>query len=383
MKKYIILILFIIFNIYNTYCNNLIKIYTKQNLDKSGSIVYAENKNEIPYTIYIELNNTDNIKTSITLPSSFVIPPNTKDYKLFKVSPKDPYVKYSFSYTYLFSPGDFKNVENDSSFIYTLPYEHGTKHLVSSGYNGPTHKNELYYSIDFEMDIGTKICAARSGIVIDVKEDSNKGGYGKEFEGEGNYITIYHEDGSHAIYAHLKKEGAIVDIGDRVKQGDVIGYSGNTGYSSGPHLHFAVMVPTKNGIATTIPVKFLNYDGNTISLSEGKSYYSTHPDKPEFDINKDKIKNENYDDYIKNIPVNNKIEFRNEKFNKTSIVIFAANGFDEEKTITVDFTLKNLIPSKKLPVTINIPKRTELFLIILDLEKENESWEYRIKYLID
>lgn len=66
-------------------------------------------------------------------------------------------------------------IKDDTSFIYQLPYEAGKTHLLVQGYfSRYTHKNRA--ALDFKMKKGTKICAARAGVVIRVKEDGKKGG---------------------------------------------------------------------------------------------------------------------------------------------------------------------------------------------------------------
>jgi murein DD-endopeptidase MepM/ murein hydrolase activator NlpD len=137
----------------------------------------------------------------------------------------------------------------DTSFIYSLPYISGKRCLLIQAYNSKmSHAGEL--SLDFKMKVGTEICAARGGIVEAIKEDSEKGGLKNEFMNDGNYIIIRHYDGSVAMYWHLKKEGVLVNAGDSVKQGQHIGYSGNTGYSAFPHLHFQVQDNNGNDIPT-------------------------------------------------------------------------------------------------------------------------------------
>ena len=88
--------------------------------------------------------------------------------------------------------------------------------------------------------------AARDGIVIAIKEDSNKGCKSRKCQSLANYLLIYHDDGTFGSYVHLKKNGAKVKEGDKVKAGDIVGLSGNTGWSSGPHLHFEVYIPEMN-----------------------------------------------------------------------------------------------------------------------------------------
>lgn len=131
-------------------------------------------------------------------------------------------------------------VTNDTSFVYSLPYKAGEKYPFVQGANSKfSHKAEL--SFDFQMKIGTGICAVRDGIVIATKSDSNKGGLKDEFLNDGNHVVIKHKDGSVAQYWHLKQNGVLVTVGDAVSKGQLIGYSGNTGYTAFPHLHFQLL----------------------------------------------------------------------------------------------------------------------------------------------
>ena len=117
------------------------------------------------------------------------------------------------------------------------------------------------------MQKGSKICAARAGVVTEIKKDSDVGGLKDEYLSQGNHIIITHTDGSTAMYWHLKKDGVLVNVGDSVIQGQHIGYSGNTGYSAFPHLHFQVY--DNNG--TNIATRFLTKKGIRY-LRPGKYY---------------------------------------------------------------------------------------------------------------
>jgi murein DD-endopeptidase MepM/ murein hydrolase activator NlpD len=128
----------------------------------------------------------------------------------------------------------------NNSYVYWLPYAEGEKYLFVQGANsGFSHKNEL--SFDFKMAKGSKVCASRAGVVVAAKSDSNKGGLKSEFLDDGNHIIIQHSDGSSAQYWHLELNGVLVKVGDTVSKGQLIGYSGNTGYTAFPHLHFQVI----------------------------------------------------------------------------------------------------------------------------------------------
>lgn len=157
---------------------------------------------------------------------------------------------------------------DDSSYIYALPYTTGKRFLFIQGANSKmSHQNELAF--DFKMKVGSRVCAARGGVVITTKEDSDKGGLKPAFLNDGNHIIIRHEDGSSAYYWHLKKDGVIVHAGDTVKQGQIIGYSGNTGYSAFPHLHFQVV----NANGKEILPRFKTKKG-AIYLRPGRWYKS-------------------------------------------------------------------------------------------------------------
>lgn len=130
-------------------------------------------------------------------------------------------------------------ITEDTSFIYRLPYENGRSHLMVQGYfSRLSHKNRA--ALDFKMKRGTAIVAARAGVVIRIKQDGKKGGWNKKYRPEGNVIVIQHADSSRAGYWHLQFNGVLVKPGDTVQQGQLIGYSGKTGYTLFPHLHFIV-----------------------------------------------------------------------------------------------------------------------------------------------
>jgi murein DD-endopeptidase MepM/ murein hydrolase activator NlpD len=136
------------------------------------------------------------------------------------------------------------------SHAYCLPYPIKEKHRVIQGYEGRfSHRSEWSrYAIDFAMNIGDSICAARSGLVCWVVEHNNEGGRDRSYLSKANTVIVYHEDGTFAHYAHLCQDGALVEVGDTVKQGQVIALSGNTGFTTRPHLHFVVRKSTLDGL---------------------------------------------------------------------------------------------------------------------------------------
>jgi murein DD-endopeptidase MepM/ murein hydrolase activator NlpD len=151
-------------------------------------------------------------------------------------------------------------IKEDTSFVYQLPYEENKTHLLVQGYfSHYTHKNRA--ALDFKMKKGTKICAARAGVVIRIKEDGKKGGGNIEYRSDGNYIVIQHDDSSRTGYWHLKYNSVFVNVGDSVQRGQVIGLSGKTGYTYFPHLHFIVWRFDKNGQWKQIGTRFQTNKG--------------------------------------------------------------------------------------------------------------------------
>jgi len=168
----------------------------------------------------------------------------------------------SFSQTSDYSIRDLKAGKfiADSSPVYLLPFEKGKKVFLIQAYESKmSHKGER--ALDFKVKKGTKICAARDGVVIAARRDSDKGGLKPENLSDGNHVSIQHKDGSVAHYWHLKKDGVEVNVGDTVSAGQLIGESGNTGYSAFPHLHFEVAGNDANGNYMQLATRFKTKKG--------------------------------------------------------------------------------------------------------------------------
>ena len=122
---------------------------------------------------------------------------------------------------------------NDTEFAWPVPgyYKVNTTYRYSSG---KIHSSRYSYNgnpcgIDISVPEGTKVHAVASGTVV---QKINRGA-----ESFGKWIEIRHSDGTCSVYAHLSNFD-MVSVGQHVNKGDVIALSGNTGNSTGPHLHF-------------------------------------------------------------------------------------------------------------------------------------------------
>ncbi len=116
----------------------------------------------------------------------------------------------------------------------------------------------------------TTVYAARGGGVIDVAHSNFRGGddFGK-FGAQANLVKIVHDDGSIALYAHLSWDSIRVRPGQRVERGEAIAASGNTGFSTGPHLHF-VVVRNAGLRSESVPVSFSAAAGQTVTPRTGE-----------------------------------------------------------------------------------------------------------------
>jgi murein DD-endopeptidase MepM/ murein hydrolase activator NlpD len=150
---------------------------------------------------------------------------------------------------------------HDTAYVYSLPYARGTSHRVWQGYHSFfSHWGNL--ALDFKMKPGTVIHAARGGVVAGIKDGFKAGGVGRRYAGKENAIVIRHSDSSYAHYLHIKNRGALVRLGDTIKQGQPIAISGNTGFSAFPHLHFEVTC-SPHKATNEIPVRFYTRKGAT------------------------------------------------------------------------------------------------------------------------
>lgn len=132
-------------------------------------------------------------------------------------------------------------MKNKTKNKYTYPVSVSDRIRIT--YNeSPAHVGNLVNSVDFICEEGTEIRAAADGVVVDLKSDSEIGGSEKELEPLGNFIELRHKNEEYSEYEHFKKDGLIAKVGDNIKKGQIIGYSGATGWLAhlGPHLHFMV-----------------------------------------------------------------------------------------------------------------------------------------------
>lgn len=130
---------------------------------------------------------------------------------------------------------------HDDSVQYLLPFDTNKRLYCCQGFNGEfSHQGEMQYAVDWKAKIGTDILAARGGLVTRLRDRSTESGPLPTFKDKANFLSITHDDHTVGEYLHLKASGVLVKLGERVEAGQKVAVSGNTGWSSTPHIHFHV-----------------------------------------------------------------------------------------------------------------------------------------------
>ncbi len=346
-----------------------------------GYRFFVRNPDVFPRSFRVSFSKLKNMASDKRLPFQAVVSSKVDAMPIFDLNTIDSRKSYGCSFLYSHVIGDFNIAHHDDTAVYWLPFQHGTKRRIGQGYRGGFSHFEpgKEFAVDFEMPVGTPVMAARAGIVVDTKEDSDQGGGSKSYEKQGNYIIILHSDGSVAQYVHLKKDGITVKIGARVKAGDQIGLSGKTGHTTGPHLHFQVGLPTSSGEVKTLATRFYGHTAKPVSLVVDQYYYAFHPGKPLFKavFGRD-ITNATYENYRKTIARGDKIASRTEKIDGT-MVLFVRNEYPVAKDVGVNLLkLENLVISKDVPVVLAVEPLTERFVLFMRQKEPGKSFSYRV-----
>ena len=245
-----------------------IKVTTER--EGEATHFYVQNNELCEITMTFEMSLL-NLKANTTLPCTMTFPPH-KTTEAFILSPIESEAKWEYSYTNYYKLGSHC-AKHDDSYVYQLPYAAGSTFRVTQGYNGRfSHTGSNKYATDWKMPEGTPVLAARDGTVVKIKDDSKTGGSNIKYDPYNNYVLIRHNDGTLAHYCHLQKGGCRVRPGQLVKAGDLLAHSGNTGFSSGPHLHFCVYKTRSGRERQSIPVQFKTADEKAITLQTGRNY---------------------------------------------------------------------------------------------------------------
>ncbi|QOY64089.1 M23 family metallopeptidase [Lysobacter sp. H21R4] len=217
-----------------------------------GYHAWADNPLPGPIEVRLRYRQRHNTVASPALPARATVPAlDSTVVAVFRAT--DPARAVDFDLILDSVPGNPSAQPRDVTYV--LPLAKDTPVVIDQGFAGSfSHDDdENRYAIDFAVPVGTAVLAARDGVVMQVLDryldvtNSNASQHRGTVPADtllrnANLIRVLHDDGTMAVYAHLQRGGAVVAQGQPVRTGQHIGWSGNSGFSTAPHLHFAVQV---------------------------------------------------------------------------------------------------------------------------------------------
>lgn len=221
-----------------------------------------------PIEVLMNFDQQANIVSEPPLPGTVVIP-GMQHSLVLRVQPLDERQSWSYRWNYRYIPGD-PRASPDPDAVYRLPFDERLAVRIDQAFGGKySHSDEhSFHAVDLSMDLGTPVLAARSGVVMSVEADFHGAGTDiSKYGDRANHIRIVHPDGTMAVYAHLELESVMVAVGDRVQAGETMARSGNTGFSTGPHLHFVIQ-RNSGGRLVSVPFQF-TIDGKRVTPAAG------------------------------------------------------------------------------------------------------------------
>jgi hypothetical protein len=197
---------------------------------------FATNSCHVPIFVELSFPKLRNLASSESLPVHGSLPPHSRR-KLLSLKPIDQYKAWSYeSSTSVFFGNSAPHPDPD--YLYSFPFAGLQPRRLVQGVGGEaTHQGLHHYSFDFVID------------------GFPAGGFHEKYKNRGNEVVVLHADGTIGLYGHLSA-GVPVQEGTRVEVGEVLGLSGNSGYSMGPHLHFEVGVQRQGAESQSIAIRF-------------------------------------------------------------------------------------------------------------------------------
>lgn len=227
--------------------DSVVKLETLRS--ETGDTLKVRNELHAPVQIELSLRDLDNVVGAPAAPINWVLPPRS-DIRLLSLVPRDPARPMRYKPRLRSVLGDPR--AQPAVQVYDLPWRGGPFRLTQGAngrYSHFTAKGR--YAQDIAMPEGTPIVAARSGMVVKVENQQS----GRGNNPSGNFVRVLHDDGTMGVYLHLQRGSVVVREGQHVAHGALLARSGNTGNSTGPHLHFVVQRNT--GLALeSIPFDF-------------------------------------------------------------------------------------------------------------------------------
>ena len=216
----------------------------------------------------------ENLQPDREIPPAHIVAPHSR-LEIVRVAPRKRLGRFRFRYEHSAIAGDVL-MSPDQDYPYRLPFRKGVRARIGQAPGGSpiTHTApHNRHAVDFGVPQGTLVTAARAGTVIEVKDGFTEGRPDPALGDRANRVVVIHSDRSVGYYLHLAPQRIRVRPGQEVRAGDALAHSGNTGYSSGPHLHFdvrrAVIGPDGAATHQSVPINFRDAAGRRIALEQG------------------------------------------------------------------------------------------------------------------
>lgn len=234
----------------------------------AGVSFTVANPSPAPIRVRVRFSDLENVEPSPAVRGDVRVAPGERR-EVAALRRGDAARPWAYRFRWRFWLGD-RGARHDPAARYRMPFGGTAPRRMSQGPNGSfSHRGQ--HSFDFLMPVGTPVLAAREGVVAFVVDRYERGGARKSLADQANKVIVLHDDGSLARYVHLSR-GAAVAAGDRVEPGTVLGTSGNTGFSTEPHLHFEVYTAGVAAKRVTIPIRFASEDPDGFVPVEGSFY---------------------------------------------------------------------------------------------------------------
>jgi len=216
---------------------------------QGADAVYVRNDLYAPVEVELSFNALKNVSGAPLAAIRQVLPARSYQ-RLALLTATQAGKPLAYTPTFRYSMGDPGGSAQE--YLYPLPWRGGPFRLTQGANGRYSHFGvKSRYALDIAMPEGTPIIAARGGVVVKTENDQS----GRGQNPSGNFVRVLHDDGTMGVYLHLKQGSVSVREGQRVAVGSPLGLSGNTGNSTGPHLHFVIQRNTGLGLVS-IPFQF-------------------------------------------------------------------------------------------------------------------------------
>jgi murein DD-endopeptidase MepM/ murein hydrolase activator NlpD len=239
----------------------------------------VRNRYAVEVTVHWTITALDNLEAASPLEATTVLPAAREPLgagepiAIAELVRIDPALRYRRELYFQARFGDPR--VRPRQYLYALPYRRGTFGVLQGFHGAFSHHGSNEFAVDFDCPVATPVVAARPGVVVAVNAGAQGAGISAEFldDRRANFVLVRHGDGTLGEYMHLAPSGIEVRPGQVVRRGQELGLSGNTGFSSTPHLHFQVMTADDDGVAKhSFPFELAIAPGQASQPVQGHRY---------------------------------------------------------------------------------------------------------------